>query len=283
MIIISSFANTPLTNGFSRLKAQAQEFNVFDEIKFYSERDLELSFRIKFRKLLRPYSKGYGFWCWKPQVIAQTLKIMNEGDILLYMDVGSHLNVSGRNCFIDYLDLVSKSGTGILAFRSPVHIERKLTKMDVFRYFQVEDDEFYTNTTQIEATHIFIRKCQTSSNFVNEWLQVLFDNSDLFTDSISQSPDFFEFEAHRHDQSVFSILAKKYNIETRSTDETYSENWDTMYNYPLLAKREKALNHWWQKRYYDKIAKLYKLLWRLKCLEVKSLSNSNGTPKIRIY
>ncbi len=263
MIVLSSFANTPLKKGFSRLLYQAREFNVFDEINFYTEEDLDTPFRRKFRKLLRPYSRGYGYWCWKPQVIYQTLCKMNEGDILLYMDLGSHLNIFGKERFMDYIDIVHKSESGILAFRSSAHIERKLTKMDVFRYFKVEENEFYTNTTQIEATHIFIRKCKTSVDLVNEWLKVLYDRSELFTDSVSMNPELPEFKEHRHDQSVFSILAKKYSIETLSTDETYSENWDTMYSYPLLSKRDKALNHWWQKKYYGKIAKLYKIIWRL--------------------
>lgn len=278
MLVIISFANTSLTKGFSRLQVQAHEFKVFDDIVLYSERDLDKSFRNTFQKLLRPYSKGYGYWCWKPQVIYQTLCKMKEGDILLYMDLGSHLNVSGKDRFMDYIDHVSKSETGILAFRSPVHIERKLTKMDVFRYFQVEEDKFYTDTTQIEATHIFIRKCRTSIDFINEWLHVLYDNSGLFTDSISQFPEFVEFEEHRHDQSVFSILAKKYCIETLSTNETYSEDWNTMDSYPLLAKRDKVLNHWWQKKYYGKIAKLYKLLWLFKSpLVIMKSFNLNET------
>jgi hypothetical protein len=263
MVILSSFANKHFKKGFPRLLAQACEFNVFDEIQFYSEKDLNKSFRKSFSKLLRPYSRGFGYWCWKPQIIYQILSKMNDGDILLYMDLGSHLNIGGKKRLMDYLDCVDKSRIGILAFRSPVHLEKKLTKMDVFRHFNVEENKYYTDTTQIEATHIFIRKCKTSVDFITEWLAVLYDNSDLFTDSNSKFAEFAEFEAHRHDQSVFSILAKKYCIETLSTDETYSENWDTMNSYPLLAKRDKVLNHWWQSKYYGRIGKLSKIIWRL--------------------
>lgn len=264
MIILSSFANTPLKKGFLRLLAQAQDFNVFDEIKFYSEKDLDVSFKTKFQKLLRPYSRGYGYWCWKPQVILQTLRTMQDGDILLYMDIGSHLNISGKERLLEYFDIVRTSDTGVMAFRSPVHIERKLTKMDVFRHFNVEDNEFYTSTTQIEATHILIRKCKTSVDFINDWLRALYDDSGIFTDSLSKSPEFTEFERNTGDQSVFSILAKKYDIETLSTNETYSDNWELLKDYPLLAKRDKALNHWWQQKYAGKLAKLYRLLWLLK-------------------
>lgn len=261
MIIITSFANTPYTKGFNRLEAQADEFNIFDDKVFYSERDLDKSFRNTFHKLLRPYSKGYGYWCWKPQVIFQTLCKMNDGDILLYMDLGSHLNVSGKDRLMNYIDCVRKSDTGILAFRSPIHLERKLTKMDVFCFFNVEKDELYTSSTQIEATHIFIRKCKTSVDFVKEWLQVLYVNPQLFMDTISHLPEFAEFEAHRHDQSVFSILAKKYRIETLSTDDTYSENWSNMQDYPLLAKRDLVFKYWWQRKFHIIIAKIYKIIW----------------------
>lgn len=140
-----------------------------------------------------------------------------------------------------------------MAFKSPEHLERKLTKADVFNYFHVENNRDYTDSTQIEATHIFIRKCQQSVELINEWLYALNDDYKLFTDNKSTLHEFSEFEFHRHDQSVFSILAKKHNIDILTTNETYSTNWSEMINYPLLAKRDKVCNYKWQFKYWGKI------------------------------
>jgi len=264
MIVLCSFANSPLKNGFKRLREQATSFRIFDEILLYTETDLEESFRKRFGYLLRPYSKGYGYWCWKPQVIMQTLELMKDGDVMLYMDTGSHLNVNGKCRFLQYLEIVNKSKSGILAFRSPVHVEKKLTKRAVLNYFRVENNKQYTDSTQIEATYIIIRKCNYSVNFIGEWLNTLNEAPLLFTDESQSFREFKEFKAHRHDQSIFSILGKKYGIDTLYTDETYSEDWTKMNQFPLLSKRDKLFCYKWQHKYYKKISQAYKLLWLLK-------------------
>jgi len=261
LIVLTSFANTPLRNGFIRLKREADSFHVFDKIYFYTEKELDIEFQKKFRFLMRPYSRGFGYWCWKPQVIAQTLKMMSDGDMLLYMDIGSHLNLSGKSRFMDYIEIVRKSTVGVLAFRSPQHLDKRYSKIDVFRYFGVESNDFYINTTQIEATHIFFRKCEESVSLVDEWLKALLNDYTIFTDLPSKDTEYQEYERNTGDQSVFSILAKKYNIETLSTDETWASDWSLLNKYPLLAKRDKALNYWWQRKYSGMLAKYYKLLW----------------------
>lgn len=252
-----------MSKGFPRLQRQAEDLNIFDKTHYYTEAKLDVDFKKKFRKYLIPFSRGFGYWCWKPQIILQTLDKMNDGDILLYMDLGSHLNIKGCERLQEYFILTDKSETGILAFRSPEHIDKTLTKMDVFKYFGVEDNKQYTNTTQIEAGHLFIKKSDFTVSFINEWLNVIYNDFSLITDSPSKEKNFEEFKDHRHDQSIFSILAKKYNITTLSTDETYSTDWSTMLDFPLLAKRDKVYNSKFYKKYQRELSGIYRRLWKL--------------------
>lgn len=252
--VLVSFANKAMSGGFSRLEGQAKSFEIFDNIYLYTEKYLDKTFRGQFKEYLNAETKGYGYWVWKPQVILQVLRTLNDGDILLYMDVGSHLNIGGKSRLLDYFDLVEKSDTGILAFRSPNHLDSKLTKMDVFAYLGVADNEFFTHTTQIEATHLLIRKCKDSVSIIEEWLQVFYNDFDLATDGFSKLPNFPDFQSARHDQSIFSILGKKYNITTLSTDETWSTNWSTLDNYPLQARRDKV----YLKKYDERIISFMK-------------------------
>lgn len=260
---LCSFGDKALSKGFLRLENQAQELNIFDKTYFYTESDLNKKFQKKFRKHLIPYSRGFGYWCWKPQIIMQTLEVMDIGDTLLYMDLGSHLNVKGRERLQEYFTLTDKSETGILAFRSPEHTDKKLTKMDVFKHFGVEDSTQYTDTMQIEATHLFIKKTDFTVSFIKEWLNVIYDDFSLITDSPSKAENFKEFKDHRHDQSIFSILAKKYKITTLSTDETYSIDWATMSNFPLLAKRDKVYRSKFHSKYRRELGGIYRRLWKL--------------------
>ncbi len=252
--VLVSFANRAMSGGFRRLESQAKSFKIFDKIHLYTERNLDKAFRKQFKERLIPGTRGYGYWVWKPQVILQVLSKLNEGDILLYMDVGSHLNIGGKKRLLEYFDLVEKSETGILAFRSPNHLDSKFTKMDVFDYLGVADNEFFTHTTQIEAGHIIIRKCEKSVAIIEEWLQVFCDNFDLATDKPSILSNFPNFQSARHDQGIFSILGKKYNITTLSTDETWSTDWSTMVNYPFQARRDKV----YRKKYNERIISFMK-------------------------
>lgn len=260
---LCSFGNKALSKGFLRLKNQVEELDIFDKTFFYTESNLNKEFKKKFKKYLIPYSRGFGYWCWKPQIILQTLNMMDTNDILLYMDIGSHLNVNGKKRLLEYFDIVNNSETGILAFRSPIHLERELTKMDIFEYYGVAEDKFYTDTTQIENGHIFIKKNETSVSFIKEWLQAYYDDYSLATDKPSKTKNFDDFRENRHDQSLFSILGKRNNITTLSTDETYSIDWSTMGDFPLLAKRDKVYKNEFSSRYRRGLGGIYRRLWKL--------------------
>jgi hypothetical protein len=54
-------------------------------------------------------------------------------------------------------------------------------------------------------------------------------------DSPSILPNLLVFEEHRHDQAIFSLLAKKYDITT-IPDETWNVQW-AKYNWPIHAAR----------------------------------------------
>lgn len=260
---LCSFGNKALSKGFLRLENQAKELNIFDKTYFYTESDLNKKFQKKFKKHLIPYSRGFGFWCWKPQIILQTLDMMNTDDILLYMDLGSHLNIGGKKRLLEYFEATAESEIGILAFRSPLHLERELTKMDIFEHYGVATDKFYTDTTQIENGHIFIKKNEASISFIEEWLQAYYDDFSLATDEPSRTKNFIDFRENRHDQSLFSILGKKNNIITLSTDETYSTDWSTMSDFPLLAKRDKVYKSKFHSKYRRELGGIYRRLWKL--------------------
>ncbi|MDU1889289.1 MAG: hypothetical protein E6767_01245 [Dysgonomonas sp.] len=263
-IVLGSFANKAISYGFSRLEAQAKSFELFDKIYLFTEKDLTPTFKKDFKRYMIPYTRGFGYWCWKPQIILQLLDKIDEGDILLYMDIGSHLNIGGKKRLLEYIKTVDESETGILAFRSPEHLESKLTKMDIFEYFGVADNKFYTNTTQIEDGHIFIKKSPFAISFIKEWMKAYCDDFSLATDSPSRKANFGDFMENRHDQSLFSILGKKYGITTLSTDETYSTDWSTMTDYPFQAKRDKAYKNERYHKHRFKLEKLYRLLWKIR-------------------
>ena len=53
--------------------------------------------------------------------------------------------------------------------------------------------------------------CPQTRELINEWCE-LSQNYKLIDDSSSKSINLPEFIEHRHDQSIYSLLTKKYNL-----------------------------------------------------------------------
>lgn len=274
--IVCTFANYPLSKGFDRYTKEAESFNLFDKIYTYDENDLDPKFRKKYGRFLYPYSRGYGYWGWKPLVIKQTLDKMEDGDILLYTDLGCAFNTEGKDRLLEYFDIVNQSESGILSARTQekskdnrtelAFFEYEWTKGDIFDYFGVRDNEEYTQSRQFEATVIFLKKSPLVMNFVTEWLEVIYNHFDLITDKPSKSPNLPGFSDNRHDQSIFSILAKKYKIEEFSRNELCPNefdnyDWSIMKEYPIWAKREVYYKSMWHYNHRFRLREIYGKLW----------------------
>ena len=92
MNYLVSFADSRMKKSFKRMFDQANEFNFFDKIFLLNENNLSKNFKTKFKNELVLGSKGYGYWCWKPEVILNILQKLNNNDCLMYVDAGCHLN-----------------------------------------------------------------------------------------------------------------------------------------------------------------------------------------------
>lgn len=249
MISFLSFGDSRLQNSLDRIRRQAEEFGVFDEINVLCEHDLPQDFKEKYADKLVLGSRGYGYWVWKPYLVLENLKRMQDGDVLLYCDCGSHINPNGHEVFNRYLDLARSSEPGILGF-SLGHwfLEYQWTKSDLLDYFGALGNKDVILTPQIESNTIFIIKNNKSVEFVEKWYDAWKKDDDfnLINDSPSKIPNFTGFKEHRHDQSVFSILGKLNNIAVLeiygNTFLDHGKNWDDLIakGNPILARRDRA-------------------------------------------
>jgi hypothetical protein len=76
------------------------------------------------------------------------------------------------------------------------------------------DSEPYLSQNQLLASYILMRKNDFVINFINEWLNYAKDYR-IITDATNECglPNYPEFVDHRHDQSILSLLGRKYNIK----------------------------------------------------------------------
>ena len=243
-IYFASFADKRLHKSLSRIKTQAQDMKIFKEIFAWNENHLEERFKKKFSYFLQPFT--FYLCAWKPQVILQSFKKMENGDILLYADSGCHLNKYGVKRLLEYCDLAKKNQLPILAtvFGDEMP-EYMWTKADTFNYFNFTENKKITHTPQIQATTFVIVKTKETQHFLEEWLNVFKERPDLADRGKFIQPNFDGFIDHRSDQSFFSIIGKKLGIKLISADEVQgSANWETdMIDFPIWAIRDKKFSN----------------------------------------
>lgn len=175
----------------------------FDEVISYTPNDIDSDFKSKYKNILK-VKRGGGLWLWKPYVIKKALGKLNDGDYLFYCDSGAFFVRSIK-------PIIQTMDQDIWVTNLPL-IEHQWTKPSCITYLELDMPE-YTETNQIQASFILIRKSKYSVRFVDEWLKLCCDY-DLISpeDNIDKSEEFPKFIAHREDQSLFSLLCKKEGI-----------------------------------------------------------------------
>jgi hypothetical protein len=224
-----------------RLARQAQESGMFAVIDVFSVQRLATHHPAFYSDHVAPWShlRGFGLWVWKPFVIRELLRSRSqELDGVMYLDAGSELNLrtdGARRRLRGYWTQVLE-GQGLLTAALSDHPEHSWTRRAVLEVLDPSGTQ--SDTDQLQASPL-LRADTTSASFVDEWLGLcLRDDHFLIQDPPPGEPLDPRFVAHRHDQSVFSVLAKT-NRFHGSPDETYhAPNWSTEgAAYPIWAAR----------------------------------------------
>lgn len=207
-----SFADSRMSAALERIKSQAKQMGVFDEVIVLNESDLDIDFRERWKHVLQSGVRGFGYWCWKPYIILKVLEKLSKGDILMYCDAGCHLNPDGVNRLVEYFEELKTDKLGIKAFEAYYSLidvkERRWTKGSVFDYFKCRNLSSVYDTPQVAATQVIVKKCECSDSFVQEWYNSLCCDFSLIDDSPSITKNFSGYIESRHDQSLFSVLFK---------------------------------------------------------------------------
>lgn len=185
----------------------------FDEIVAKTDADLKQDpeFWPRHGKFIEANKRGYGYWLWKPYIIMKTLEIMNDGDILFYVDSGCELlpNETNDQAIAEQAERCDKN---TILYTLSAYDEKKYNKMDLVNKMITDDDDDeqktqVMNTLQNAATIIVIKKTDQTYDFAKEWYSGCCTYHHI-DDSPSTEANDLSFVDHRHDQSVFSLLTK---------------------------------------------------------------------------
>ena len=195
-----------------RLIKQATNLDIFNEIILFTANDLKSDplFWDTHGNFVSRNTRGCGYWIWKSYLIQKTIKQMNHGDILLYLDCGCEIDCREKNWIYKCIDQVKIDKIMGTYYRYLGDVTEKYwCKMDVVKKLNIDDT--LLNEKQRQGGLLLFYVCEETLQFVNEWYTLCCDYHNL-DDSPSILENIVGFKEHRHDQSIFSLLTKKYNL-----------------------------------------------------------------------
>lgn len=207
------------SNGFKN--SQEEGLKVAESFGFlpvgYTDSDLDENFKQK-NKVILDSKRGGGYWLWKPYIILDMLNKIENGDYLIYMDSGAKFTKSP----INILRMINHKG---ILVTSMLHPQGRWTKGDCFQLINKISPDDFRYDLQIQASYLFLRKCEFSVNFIKNWLELCESNS-LITDEPSKlKSNFPEFIDHRHDQSILSLLVYNNDVMYIPQIDQYCKEW----------------------------------------------------------
>lgn len=186
----------------------AKYFGGFDKVIAYTPIDIDKSYYEMHKGILK-CDRGGGYWLWKSYIINISLELISEGDYLFYCDAGAFFIKSVDHIIND----MNKHQEDIAVFQLPLK-ETDYTNKYTLKYFNYDES---MGVNQILGGYICIRKTINTVSFFKEY-QRLCENEMLVTDYNTQKD-----EAHRHDQSILSLLSKKAKIKPFRDPSDYGE------------------------------------------------------------
>jgi predicted hydrocarbon binding protein len=215
-----SYGNEKYVLSRGRIKKEADDLNFFTDICVHTEKTiLSLSeyknaiLNENFRKVFQS-NRGGGYWMWKPLIVYEELKKLNENDCLFYADAGCTIpnNKKTTKKLKKFQKLVNDHRTGVLSFNIGLP-ESQYTKGDIFKHFKCKKIPEIYNTSQRMANRFVIRKCDKSVEHIKSWWETALNYPHLFSDRESKTSNFENFRDNRHDQSIWSVLCKIFNVK----------------------------------------------------------------------
>lgn len=161
-------------------------------------RSIGVSGSILHKNFRNPINKGDGLWRWKPRIIREAL--LNEDNSVDYY-IYADSTIIFRKPLANFVAEVCEATEfqPIIGFSLPL-LEREWTRPDVYKHFGLSENTF---PNQIHASYFFIKNDKRALEFIEEWYE-LCSKPELIVDT--------EGFSHRHDQSLFSCLYKKFGF-----------------------------------------------------------------------
>lgn len=183
----------------------AKWFGGCDKVYAYNRESLPEDFKEKHKRILS-FKRGGGYWIWKSYIIKEVLSKIEMGDYLFYSDSGVLLMRNLKKL----IKVMEEDNQDVMVFEVCGCTDAEWTKRDVFVAMECDEEQYY-KTTQRMSTCVLIKKNENTIKFIDEYVKYSQTGS-IITDEENElgKPNYPEFRENRHDQSILSLLSKKW-------------------------------------------------------------------------
>jgi len=190
----------------TRLRSEALQTGLFDSADAYNLRRLRDDYPLFWKKngrFLLSAERGLGYFLWKPFLVSTKLTEIAEGDVLVYADAGCEFLPDNRQELIDWLPSEPECDVSVVPL-DPFHTNVRWTNSCCLTH--LENANEFLQRPILAATFMLLKNTGRSRCLADKWLEwSVFDDHCCLVDR-SGDVERPEFEEHRHDQSIFSLL-----------------------------------------------------------------------------
>ena len=184
----------------------------------YTTEDLKTTSFYKENMQMFKYKKYFGYFLWKPFIILQTL-IEYPNFNVLYCD--SNLRFKD----FDRVSLAFREGMtrhGAFFVKHEHFLNRSWTKRDCFILMEADNERYY-NAHQVWTPLMGFNSSYDTMMLLSEYMHYCKDPSIVTEEPNKFGKNLPEFNEHRWEQSVMSILVEKYGY--KGISDTVLMNW----------------------------------------------------------
>lgn len=159
-------------------------------------------------KFLNSNTVGFGFMSWKAEVMFRAMNLeYGSYETVVWADSGCEINSTllSRIRFMLWILLTKIYGVLTFTLRTP---ENLYTKRDLFEILAANPNDA---SPQFQTT-FFMFSGSKGRLFANRWFEIVSSDIHTVNEETSINGEMNGFRNHRHDQSVFSLVAKSMNI-----------------------------------------------------------------------
>ena len=200
--ILITYGNENYYNSLKRIEKEAWDTQHFDEVRIVTDKDLPSTVT---SNVLFSQKRGGGYWLWKPYIIMEALKTLDDEDILCYVDCGCKLyNDKEWDKWFEYL------ATNDAIFFQTGGLNKNWTRKSLLEYEGLSVPTHFKELYQCQSTLMLAKK--SALPLFETYYQTMAEHPECVLDVPAEekhleSPDFIE---HRHDQSVLTSCIYHY-------------------------------------------------------------------------